>query len=262
MDDAKHYWVEEDTDRRRCRWRCSGVGRSWPRCAPPGPGVCWTWAVAAGRSWPTSCVTRQPREQAAAEAARPQRAGHPRAGRDARAAGGRGRGVPQAPGAVPRQARQPPRARRRPPRRRPRRAQAGLPEPVVAPRGEFALYGETTGETDEYGLPVRYPWAEEYRGDATVLYGHTPVPRPEWVNNTMCLDTGVVFGGRLTAMRWPERELAALAAVPAAHDGALPQQQPPRHAGAPGAGAGRLPGRGRGARGLRGEAHRLAREPD
>ncbi len=29
---------------------------------------------------------------------------------------------------------------------------------------EFALYGETTGETDEFGLPVRYNWAAEYRG--------------------------------------------------------------------------------------------------
>ena len=71
----------------------------------------------------------------------------------------------------------------------------------------FALYGDTTGETDELGLPVRYPWAREYRGSAAVVYGHTPVPRAEWVNGTICLDTGVVFGGRLTALRWPEREL-------------------------------------------------------
>jgi protein phosphatase len=77
----------------------------------------------------------------------------------------------------------------------------------------FCLYGETTGETDEFGLPVRYPWASEYRGPATVLYGHTPVPTPEWVNGTMCLDTGCVFGGHLTALRYPERELVA---VPAA----------------------------------------------
>ncbi len=54
----------------------------------------------------------------------------------------------------------------------------------------FALYGDTTGETDEYGLPVRYPWANEYRGRAMVVYGHTPIPEPEWVNNTICLDTG------------------------------------------------------------------------
>jgi protein phosphatase len=70
----------------------------------------------------------------------------------------------------------------------------------------FAMYGETTGETDEYGLPVRYPWANDYRGKAMVLYGHTPVVDLEWVNNTLCLDTGVVFGGRLSALRYPERE--------------------------------------------------------
>jgi len=79
----------------------------------------------------------------------------------------------------------------------------------------FALYGETTGETDEYGLPVRYPWARDYRGSAAVVYGHTPTPKPEWINNTICLDTGCVFGGELTALRWPSRELVA---VPAARE--------------------------------------------
>ncbi|HEU5107535.1 MAG TPA: polynucleotide kinase-phosphatase, partial [Micromonosporaceae bacterium] len=76
----------------------------------------------------------------------------------------------------------------------------------------FALFGDSTGETDEYGLPVRYPWARDYRGSATVVYGHTPTPEPEWVNNTICLDTGCVFGGRLTALRYPERELVAVPA--------------------------------------------------
>ncbi|MEV0251001.1 polynucleotide kinase-phosphatase [Nocardia sp. NPDC050712] len=70
----------------------------------------------------------------------------------------------------------------------------------------FCMYGESTGETDEFGLPVRYPWAEDYRGRATVLYGHTPMTELRWVNNTLCLDTGVVFGGRLSALRYPERE--------------------------------------------------------
>jgi protein phosphatase len=77
----------------------------------------------------------------------------------------------------------------------------------------FCLYGDTTGETDEYGLPVRLPWADNYRGRAMVLYGHTPVPEAVWVNNTLCLDTGCAFGGRLTALRYPEREIVS---VPAA----------------------------------------------
>ncbi|ARU50937.1 polynucleotide kinase-phosphatase [Cellulosimicrobium cellulans] len=79
----------------------------------------------------------------------------------------------------------------------------------------FALYGDTTGETDAFGLPVRYPWADDYRGRAMVLYGHTPTPDAEWVNNTMCLDTGCVFGGRLSALRYPEKELVQ---VPAARE--------------------------------------------
>jgi protein phosphatase len=80
---------------------------------------------------------------------------------------------------------------------------------------EFALYGETTGETDEFGLPVRYDWARDYRGPAMVVYGHTPVPEPEWVNRTICIDTGCVFGGKLTALRYPEKELVS---VPAARE--------------------------------------------
>jgi polynucleotide kinase-phosphatase len=76
----------------------------------------------------------------------------------------------------------------------------------------FCLYGDTTGETDEYGLPVRYPWANDYRGAATVVYGHTPVPVSRWVNNTLCVDTGCVFGGTLTALRYPEREIVSVPA--------------------------------------------------
>ncbi|MFI1847828.1 polynucleotide kinase-phosphatase [Streptomyces sp. NPDC020480] len=88
---------------------------------------------------------------------------------------------------------------------------AGLPEKYHGRTSgrvrSHALYGDTTGETDEFGLPVRYPWAEDYRGRAAVVYGHTPTPRASWLNNTICLDTGCVFGGRMTALRWPEREL-------------------------------------------------------
>ena len=78
---------------------------------------------------------------------------------------------------------------------------------------DFALYGETTGETDEFGLPVRHNWAKDYRGAAAVIYGHTPVPIPEWLNRTVNIDTGCVFGGELTALRYPENEFVS---VPAA----------------------------------------------
>jgi protein phosphatase len=96
-------------------------------------------------------------------------------------------------------------------------AHAGMPERYQG-RGsrrvrEFALYGETTGETDEFGLPVRGAWAADYRGSACVVYGHTPVETPEWVNDTINIDTGCVFGGALTALRWPERSLVSVPAV-------------------------------------------------
>ena len=95
-------------------------------------------------------------------------------------------------------------------------AHAGLPESYHGRASgavrSFALYGDTTGETDEFGLPVRYPWANDYRGHATVLYGHTPVVDAEWVNGTMCLDTGCVFGGKLTALRYPERQVVSIPA--------------------------------------------------
>ncbi len=84
---------------------------------------------------------------------------------------------------------------------------------------EFALYGETTGETDEFGLPVRFNWAAEYRGAAAVVYGHTPTPEADWLNGTICIDTGCVFGGKLTALRWPERTTVS---VPARRQYAVP----------------------------------------
>jgi protein phosphatase len=101
---------------------------------------------------------------------------------------------------------------------------------------EFALYGETTGETDAFGLPIRYNWAAEYRGQAFVIYGHTPVPEAEWVNRTINIDTGCVFGGKLTALRYPELELVSVPAVrtyvdpirpfmPATSDARTAQQQ-------------------------------------
>jgi len=96
-------------------------------------------------------------------------------------------------------------------------AHAGIKEEMQG-RGSgavraFCLYGETTGEIDEFGLPVRYNWASEYRGKAKVVYGHTPIPKAEWLNKTIDIDTGCVFGGELTALRYPEEELVSVKAA-------------------------------------------------
>ena len=99
---------------------------------------------------------------------------------------------------------------------------------------DFALFGETTGETDEFGMMVRHDWASEYRGEASVVYGHTPVPEPGWINRTINIDTGCAFGGSLTALRYPERELVSVPAHKTYYEPAkpfLPEEaapEPPR----------------------------------
>lgn len=95
-------------------------------------------------------------------------------------------------------------------------AHAGLPEKMQG-RGspavrDFCLFGGTTGERDEFGLPVRAEWAKDYRGSAFVVFGHTPVPEPDLHNNTINIDTGCCFGGRLTAYRYPEGQLVSVPA--------------------------------------------------
>lgn len=95
-------------------------------------------------------------------------------------------------------------------------AHAGLKEKLHGSASDkarkLAIFGETTGKTDEYGLPIRDNWALDYRGKALVVFGHTPVPEPLWLNNTVNLDTGCVYGGYLSALRYPERETVSVPA--------------------------------------------------
>jgi polynucleotide kinase-phosphatase len=97
---------------------------------------------------------------------------------------------------------------------------------------DFALYGETTGETDEFGLPVRLNWAAEYHGRAMVVYGHTPVAEPEWLNHTVNIDTGCVFGGKLTALRYPEKEFVSVPARRTYYEPVRPFLEKPESAAA------------------------------
>jgi protein phosphatase len=96
-------------------------------------------------------------------------------------------------------------------------AHAGLRETMIGRSDgktrSFALYGDTTGEKDEDGYPVRRNWALEHSGQTAIVYGHVAAPGAEWVNNTICLDTGCCYGGALTALRWPEREIVSIPAA-------------------------------------------------
>src|SRR5262249_17659080 len=110
-------------------------------------------------------------------------------------------------------------------------AHAGLKEEMIG-RGsgavrEFALFGDTTGEMDEFGLPVRRDWAAEYRGSTSVVYGHIATREAQWVNNTICIDTGCVYGGKLTALRGRERELVGVPAVKVYYEPKRPLAAPP-----------------------------------
>ncbi len=95
-------------------------------------------------------------------------------------------------------------------------AHAGLEEAMHGRAGgavrSFALYGRPTGETTSEGLPIREDWAADYRGRAHVVYGHTVVPEAVWRHRTMCVDQGCVFGGSLSAVRWPERDVVQVPA--------------------------------------------------
>lgn len=95
-------------------------------------------------------------------------------------------------------------------------AHAGLKESMHGQSGSavrsFCLYGQTTGQLDENNLPERYPWAQDYQGSTLIVYGHTPTQNPSWFNRTLCLDTGCVFGGKLTALRYPENEMVGVVA--------------------------------------------------
>ncbi|WP_026690160.1 bis(5'-nucleosyl)-tetraphosphatase PrpE [Alteribacter aurantiacus] len=71
----------------------------------------------------------------------------------------------------------------------------------------FVLYGDITGETHADGRPVRRDWAKAYTHDTFVIYGHTPVNEPRFLNHTVNIDTGCVFGNRLTLLRWPEKKI-------------------------------------------------------
>jgi protein phosphatase len=95
-------------------------------------------------------------------------------------------------------------------------AHGGIREDLIGRSGgkveAFTRFGDTTGETDADGYPVRLDWAADYTGTARIVYGHTPTLEPEWRNRTVNVDQGCVFGGSLTAVRIPELDFVQVRA--------------------------------------------------
>ena len=105
-------------------------------------------------------------------------------------------------------------------------AHAGLREKLQGRESarirDLAMFGETTGKVDEFGLPIRLNWSETYKGSAFVVYGHTPHIKAKIINNTINVDTGCVYGGKLTAFRYPEREIVEVKAKQVYYDSVRP----------------------------------------
>ncbi len=109
-------------------------------------------------------------------------------------------------------------------------AHAGIEDAMIGKASgqirHFCLYGDTDG-TGADGLPIRYHWAEHHRGATAIVYGHTPIDTPQWFNNTLCIDTGCCFGGQITALRWPEREIVCVPALTVYAERRRPFGHPP-----------------------------------
>ncbi|PJN91115.1 polynucleotide kinase-phosphatase [Bacillus sp. mrc49] len=92
---------------------------------------------------------------------------------------------------------------------------AGIKDAFIGKQSEaisdFCRYGDTDG-FDERGKPVRKDWYISHKKSTLIVWGHDPKPQPLLINNTINIDQGAVFGGALTAFRYPEGEVISVQA--------------------------------------------------
>ncbi len=100
----------------------------------------------------------------------------------------------------------------------------------------FCLYGDVAGTDHETGLPNRLDWAasrpeEQAARGPLIVYGHNVVAEAREVRHTLNIDTGCVFGGRLTTLRYPEMELVQVQAARNYYHPEQPEaEEPPQEA--------------------------------
>lgn len=56
------------------------------------------------------------------------------------------------------------------------------------------------------------PWYESYKGKDLIVFGHWVRREPLVRKNAICLDTGCVYGGKLSALILPERKIVSVPA--------------------------------------------------
>ena len=92
-------------------------------------------------------------------------------------------------------------------------AHAGIEEEMIGKTDpetqRFVVNGDAIGRSRD-GKTLRRDWAADYHGAAFIVYGHTPQDAAVVRNNTVNIDTGAYRGGRLSALRWPEREIVSV----------------------------------------------------
>ncbi|MFC4100785.1 polynucleotide kinase-phosphatase [Paenibacillus xanthanilyticus] len=95
-------------------------------------------------------------------------------------------------------------------------AHAGIRDEFIGKQSkriqDFCRFGDTEG-TDAQGKPIRKEWHTGHRSGELIVWGHDVRPRPETAGLTINIDQGVVFGGELTAFRYPERRFASVQAA-------------------------------------------------
>lgn len=92
---------------------------------------------------------------------------------------------------------------------------AGInPEKTVA---ESSIRVRTTirtwdGKGEDLNNQSDPKWYELYNGDKTIIYGHYAAQKLEVRAKTIGLDSGCVFGGKLSCLVWPSKEIVQVKA--------------------------------------------------